>query len=673
MATIQQLSHSMINKIAAGEVIERPGSVVKELVENSVDAGADRIDISVEKGGTELIRIVDNGCGIASKQLVLALSPHATSKVTETDDLFKIRTFGFRGEALASIAEISQLLLRTRTADSTEGAEIRSDGGNFTEPIPCGVPVGTTMEIANLFFNTPVRRKYMKSIPTEFGHILETFIRIAIPHPNIHFTLKHNQKLVHDLPLEKDGILRIGKLFGDEIASNLIYVESLRDEISVSGYVGHPKISRSNNRMQYFFLNGRFIRDRALQHALTEAFRGILTVGRFPIAFLKIEMPPDLFDVNVHPTKMEVRFLDSSKIYGHFLGAIREKFLSTDLNSHITVSDIPGKAANNSAKLDSNDDFRAFLSDTDPRKAIDDATADEHRRKIVDWAKEQLLNKDLSSENQTVPQNKTEFDINRAFEESFARESQHEDKPKNVPSVPLPTEPLVLHRVERKTPKSTYEKPFTPPHVEQQIPQYSPVVKDETQFIPKMEAIQIHDRYLVMETETGLAIIDQHALHERILYEKLKQRYETGKVDSQRLLVPVPIDLAPTESVCVKENAELLSQLGLCIEPFGGDTILITGYPAILEKVDPQDLLLGLIDTLLDSSKKPSRTDMLDEMLHQMSCKAAVKAGDKLRPDAVRRLLELAYDEINAHHCPHGRPSMLMFTCAELNKMFKRS
>ena len=657
MPTIQQLSNSMINKIAAGEVIERPGSVVKELVENSVDAGSSRIDIAVERGGTELIRIVDNGCGIAREQLVLALSPHATSKVVETNDLFRIRTFGFRGEALASIAEISQLLLRSRTTDSTEGAEIRSDGGNFTEPVPCGVPGGTTMEIANLFFNTPVRRKYMKSIQTEFGHILEAFIRIAIPHPNIHFTLKHNQKLVHELPPEKGGIQRIGKLFGEEIASNLIYVESLRNEISVSGYVGHPKISRSNNRMQYFFLNGRFIRDRALQHALTEAFRGILTVGRFPIAFLKIEMPPEMFDVNVHPTKMEVRFLDSNKIYGHFLGAIREKFLSTDLNSYITASDISGKLASDSAKPDSNSDFRTFLSDTDPRKAIDDTAADEHRRKIVDWAKEQLLNK----ENEDVSQNKADFDINRAFEESFAKESQHEyEQPKS--------EPLALHRLEREK-----SKPLTPPRIEPQTPHYSPVIKDKTQFVPTKEAIQIHSRYLVMETETGLAIIDQHALHERILYEKLKQRYESGNIDSQRLLVPIPIDLAQTEAVCVKENAELLSQLGFGIEPFGGDTVLITGYPSILEKADPQNLLLGLIDTLLDSSKKPSRTDMLDEMLHQMSCKAAVKAGDKLRPDAIKRLLELANDEINSHHCPHGRPSMLVFTCAELDKMFKRS
>ncbi|MGL6195292.1 MAG: DNA mismatch repair endonuclease MutL, partial [Thermoguttaceae bacterium] len=340
MPIIHQLSRSMINKIAAGEVIERPANVVKELVENSVDAGATRIDVSIEKGGTELIRVVDNGCGIAKDQLVLALSPHATSKVLETDDLFRIKTFGFRGEALASVAEISRLILRSRTAESPEGAEMRSDGGMFTEVTPCGMPVGTFLEIANLFFNTPVRTKYLRSVSTEFGHVLEAFVRIAIPKPEIHFTLRHNDKLVHELPPETEKIGRIAKLFGKEIADNLIYIESKRGEVGVSGFVGHPKISRTNNRMQYFFINGRFIRDKSLQHALTEAFRGILTVGRFPIAFLHLEMSPEMFDVNVHPTKMEVRFLDSNRVYGHFLGAIREKFLSTDLNSNITSHDI---------------------------------------------------------------------------------------------------------------------------------------------------------------------------------------------------------------------------------------------------------------------------------------------------------------------------------------------
>jgi len=652
----------MINKIAAGEVIERPASVVKELVENSVDAGASRIDIEVEKGGTEQLRIVDNGCGIARDQLLLALTPHATSKIADSDDLFRIRTFGFRGEALASIAEISQLVLRSRTTDSGEGAEIRSDGGVFSEIIPCGMPVGTAIKVENLFFNTPVRRKYMRSIPTEFGHILETMIRLALPQPQIHFTLKHNQKLVHDLPAESKGTDRIAKLFGAEVADNLIYVESRRGDISVYGYVGHPKISRSNNKLQYFFLNGRYIRDRALQHALSEAYRGLLTVGRFPIAFLQVEMPAELYDVNVHPTKMEVRFLDAQKIYSNFLGAIRERFLSSDMNSTVSVADLPK---------------RIEPVSHDPSKAIDEETIQKRRQEIADWAKKKV--ETLKSKEQPTgpqassPQQPENFDVNRTLEESFQRDpffadfyddgkkkTDKETKTSNEWGLPKPTR-LEFHTINRPQPVS-----------QKLVPEKPALQSPDSQNPALRKTIQIHDRYLIVETEKGVGIIDQHAMHERILYEQLKVRFASGKIDSQRLLVPMPLDLAPTEYACAQENKEFLTNLGLTFEPFGGETILLTGYPAILEKTDPQDLLLGLLDTLLDSSKKPTATDLCDEILHQIACKAAVKAGEKLRPDAMEQLLKFADAEINAHHCPHGRPSMLVFTCDELDKMFKR-
>ncbi len=677
----------MINKIAAGEVIERPASVVKELVENSVDAGAKRVDIEIEKGGTELLRIVDDGCGIARDQLLLALSPHATSKIADSDDLFRIRTFGFRGEALASIAEISQLVLKSRSADENEGAEIRSDGGTLSEAIPCGMPVGTAIEVRNLFYNTPVRRKYMKSIPTEFGHILETMIRVALPQPQIHFTLKHNQKIVHDLPAETKGTDRIGKLFGAEVSDNLIYVESRRGDISVYGYVGHPKVSRSNNKLQYFFLNGRYIRDRALQHALTEAYRGVLTVGRFPIAFLQIEMPAEMYDVNVHPTKMEVRFLDSQKIYSNFLGAIRERFLTIDMNSNISATDLPKRAESMSH---------------DPRPAIDEDTLHKRRQEIADWAKkkvETLTDNRAGSENRAGSVSERapdKYDVNRSLEESFQRDSFFDDfydaetksagstKAEKEPETPgewgLPKTPkLEFHSVNRTSSKPVAEsvknegRPLTQPRVGQAPPPTGAETQGGSPVGTLKNAVQIHNRYVIVETEKGVGIIDQHALHERILYEQLKNRFASGKIDSQRLLVPTPLDLAPTEYACAQDNKELLANLGLTFEPFGGETVLLTGYPAILDKADPQDLLLGLLDMLLDASKKPNAADLWDEMLHQMSCKAAVKAGDKLRPDAMERLLELADAEVHAHHCPHGRPSMLVFTCEELDKMFKRS
>ncbi|MGW8258175.1 MAG: DNA mismatch repair endonuclease MutL, partial [Thermoguttaceae bacterium] len=298
--TIRKLSASLINKIAAGEVVERPASVVKELVENAIDAGATRIDVSVEKGGMEMIRVVDNGRGIPADELTLAVASHATSKIAEADDLFRIGTLGFRGEALASIAEVSRLVLRSRTPNSESGAELEVTAGSGGQSNPCGTPVGTSVEVCNLFFNTPVRRKFLRTVQTEFGHLSEAVTRLALGSPQIHFTLKHNNKPAFDLAAAEGSRERIAHFFGRELAEALIWVEGADGDVKLSGYVAHPSHSRSNNRMQYLFLNGRYIRDRSLQHALGEAYRGLLLNGRYPIAFLNLQMPSQLVDVNVH-------------------------------------------------------------------------------------------------------------------------------------------------------------------------------------------------------------------------------------------------------------------------------------------------------------------------------------------------------------------------------------
>src|SRR3954464_149569 len=333
MPQIQQLSPSVVNKIAAGEVIERPASVVKELLENAVDAGATRIDVRLEKGGSEVIRIADNGCGITVDELPLAVASHATSKITSADDLFSIATLGFRGEALASIAEISRLLIRSRTAESTSGGELEVVGGAASPVVPVGCPVGTTIEVRNLFFNTPVRHKFLRSVQTEIGHSIEAMTRLALAHPHIHFTIAHNGRTIHALPPVADIRGRIAAFFGDELAGDLIEIKSENDGVTLSGYVANPMHSRATGRMQYLFLNGRAIRDRSLQHALGEAYRGLILTGRQPICFLRLEMPADSVDVNVHPTKQEVRFQDSGRLYSQLLGTLRTKFLTTDLTA----------------------------------------------------------------------------------------------------------------------------------------------------------------------------------------------------------------------------------------------------------------------------------------------------------------------------------------------------
>ena len=368
---IRRLPQSLINKIAAGEVVERPASVVKELMENAVDAGATRIDVSVEQGGLEMVRVVDNGGGIPSDELPLALASHATSKLVEADDLFRVGTLGFRGEALASIAEVSRLVLRSRTPESQSGGEIEAVGGSLGEVAPCGCPIGTAVEVHNLFFNTPVRRKFLRTTATEFGHTSEAFTHIALAAPHVHFTLRHNNKPIFELASSDGWLERIGLFFGRELAQSLIWVESVEDEVTLSGYAAHPGQSRSHNRMQYFFLNGRHIRDRALQHALGEAYRGLLMVGRQPIAFLAMKMPPEMVDVNVHPTKLEVRFQDAGRLYSQLLATLRGKFLTTDLNTHIHSAGADPLAA----------------ADDDAGSGHDAAQTAQLRQQLVDWAK----------------------------------------------------------------------------------------------------------------------------------------------------------------------------------------------------------------------------------------------------------------------------------------------
>jgi DNA mismatch repair protein MutL len=365
MPAIRQLPLSVVNKIAAGEVIERPASVVKELLENSVDAGAKRIEVSLGQGGTDLIRVSDDGCGISAEDLPLALASHATSKIADADDLFRVGTFGFRGEALASIAEVSHLVIRSRQADCDSGHEISVTGGVRRDITPVGCPPGTTIEIRNLFYNTPVRRKFLRASQTEIGHCSEAFTRIAIAQPNIHFTLRHNDKLLFDLPPTANWRERIAAFFGRDLEQRLIPLDNTDGDIRLFGYAADPEHSRANNRMQYVLLNGRFIRDRSLQHALGEAYRGLLLGGRFPIAFLRLDVPAEAVDVNVHPTKLEVRFADSGRIYSLLLGTIRKKFLATDLTARVQSAAGPDAGADTA-----------------------DATAtQEHRRSLVEWAK----------------------------------------------------------------------------------------------------------------------------------------------------------------------------------------------------------------------------------------------------------------------------------------------
>ncbi|MBN2295959.1 MAG: DNA mismatch repair endonuclease MutL [Pirellulales bacterium] len=658
MPQIHKLSQSLINKIAAGEVIERPASVVKELMENAVDSGATRVDVTAAGGGAELIRVVDNGCGIDADQLPLALTSHATSKLESADDLFCIDTMGFRGEALASIAEVSWLLIRSRTAGSNGGSEIGCNGGTVSEVVPCGCPTGTTIEARNLFFNMPVRRKGLRNPQTEFGHIKEAFIRVALAMPHLDLTLTNGKKTVLDLSSSESWQERIGRLFGRDLSDNLIWVESEDGDVRLSGYVGHPSHSRANNHMQYLFLNGRFIRDRSLQHALREAYRGLLLTSRFPVAFLNLSMPPEAVDVNVHPTKIEVRFQNSSRHYSQLLSTLRTKFLSTDLHARVQSED-----------------------NNDPSGALDENHAGRLRRELVDWAKGEVAEvtggdasetyrqtslpmRESATDTSTSTFSGGSLELNRLDRNWEAAERSDIERPASAPSSAAPYRCDTAHpRLHGQHPHKT-ELPQTCDN-----PYCAAVggVADTT-----AKAVQVHNRYLLTESEDGVMIIDQHALHERILYEQLRERITAGSMETQKLLVPEPVDLTPGEAAAALEHRELLAGLGMEIEPFGGDTVLISGYPAMLANINPSEVLRALIEQILAGGKDIEAVDVLEDLMQTMACKAAVKAGDRLTPSEITSLLEQSHLVNDAHHCPHGRPAALIFSREELDKQFKR-
>ncbi len=633
ISRIHQLDTSVINKIAAGEVIERPASAVKELLDNSVDALATRIEVDIMNGGADLIRVVDNGEGIHPDDLLLAVSSHATSKITSADDLFSVQTMGFRGEALASISEVSRFRIRTRTADQSQGLEFEVNTGTAGKPQPCGCPLGTSIEIRQLFANTPVRRKFLKTIKTEFAHIGEQFTRAALAHPRLYMVLRHNNKVIFDLPPSDNLIDRLRLFYGKKLADHLIWVESQVDDIHIWGYVSHPSENKSTRKGQYLFLNGRWIQDRTLQHALTEAYRGLLMVGRQPISFLYLDMPASMVDVNVHPTKSEVRFRDGQHLYRQLLSTLRSQFLSMDLQSQMSL----GKK-----------------SDIDPAsiKAPLTPQQQQSQMELTSWAKEQLgqIAKDHSA-----------IQINSA--------------PRSISSTPDLAAPFTSKDAIplAKFQEAAYQlKAASMQPADVFVPENE---RAESQFAEVATAdlrpIQVLNCYIVVEIKGALTIIDQHALHERIMYEYFRKRVLAQSVEAQKLLVPLTIEMSPKETALILDHAEMLNSFGLGIEEFGGNTLLVTSYPVMLRKANLEQLVRDIADNL-DNSKQPSRRDLLDSLITMMSCKAAIKAGQRLTQEEILSLLEQRHLIDDAHHCPHGRPSALVLSHAELDRQFGR-
>ncbi|MEM7453995.1 MAG: DNA mismatch repair endonuclease MutL [Planctomycetota bacterium] len=668
---IRQLSAGVINKIAAGEVIERPASVVKELLENSVDAGATQIEVTLEQGGTELIRITDKGHGIAPEQLELAVTSHATSKIGDADDLFRVQTFGFRGEALASIAEVSQMLIRSRTADENSAFELRINGGHREPVIPCGAPVGTTMEVRQLFYNTPVRRKFLRTSQTEKGHIAEAFTRVALAHPEIRMTLINNGKTLHNLPPTESWRERIDGFFGAEISDNLIAVNSTvptpDGDVSINGYVVDPSVSRSHNRMQYLFLNGRYIRDKSLQHALRESYRGLLMVGRFPVCFLRLSMPFELVDVNVHPAKLEVRFQNGGELYRQLLSTLRSKFLSTDLTASARLSRDRNQAPAPAATVTTNVVPAAAPAPDQQEKIEFNSPAPS-----MDWTSgpREAFSQHLQSLERTAPATPAS-DIRFPGDEApvhSAPATSHDFGTQGIGTQGIGTQGIGTQDFGTQGIETHGSGSQDPASGASELENHHAAHPGQARPL----ALQVHNTYLIQETAEGMLVIDQHALHERIIYEQLRTKVLKQSLETQKLLVPEPVTLPPAECAAVLEQAETLQRIGIVVEPFGGDTVIVSAYPAMLANHNPAEMLRDVIDSLMDDGAQVDRRDLVDELLHMISCKAAVKAGDKLTPEEIDALLQHRDLCQDSHHCPHGRPTSLMFSREELDRRFGR-
>jgi DNA mismatch repair protein MutL len=603
MSKIAVLDDNMINMIAAGEVIERPASVVKELLENSIDAGASKIVVEVEQGGRDLIRIIDNGSGMDAGDLALAFEPHATSKIRVSDDLSGIRTMGFRGEALASIGSVAKVTVTSRTTDAIEAYAIGNDCGDKSEVRPCSGDVGTTIEVRNIFYKLPARQKFLKTPKTEMSHVTEHFTRIALAHNDLDLTLHHNGREVYRL-LSGQGIKdRIRVLFGQALAEDLI--ETSRDErgMQIRVLLAKPVAARASGKYQYLFLNRRFIRDRFVLHAVKEAYRGLMEPNKYPVVFLFMQMPPEDYDVNVHPTKTEVRFDNANLIHSQVLAVLRDKLLSTNL-------DVGGTAP--AAKPFSADHLSGFGAG--------------QRKERIAQAMSDFFSKPASAQHQR------NFSFSNTGRGEPLSRGPHSSAAMAFPDMP------VFEQSE-----SWHSKQF----------------------------LQIHDSYILLQSDEGFVVVDQHALHERILYEQMVKRLNEGNLPSQRLLMPHSFEVTNAQLEAYESQKDLFVKLGIEVEPFGPNTLAVQTFPVLLDKLNPVEFVTETLDKLIEENADQER--LVHKVLDMAACKAAIKAGQPLSEEEMNQLLKDKDIVQRTSRCPHGRPTTISFSLKELEKQFKRT
>lgn len=614
---IRVLPDELSNQIAAGEVVERPASVVKELVENSIDAGARKIIIEVEKGGKDLIRVDDDGMGMSWEDAELAFCRHATSKISIQDDLERIHTFGFRGEALPSIGSVAKVRLTSSMDENLGGKLVAVEAGKLQQTRQIGRPRGTVVEVRHLFFNTPARRKFLKGDSTEFSHIAQGVTQQALARPDIHFSLMHNGRSIINTAPTEQLLYRIAELFGSELAGELVQVNTESGDYQLNGFVSNPVYTRSNRTNQYVYVNGRLVRDKVIQHATQLGYSHLLPKGQHPVIFLFLQMDPALVDVNVHPSKAEVRFAFQSEVH---------RFVSQSLRSALSESEkLPLEA---------------------PQKKEEEGGPTESI----------LSNKaSLNSEN-LFSSASVEYGKRPDTLIPFARE-KFGDMQKSLSA---------LYGGLGSTPSGEGKQGLGSANVfDQQGTPISELMYSEFEAIGQLE-----NSFIIMQGKRGILLVDQHIAHERVLYERFRESAKNKKVDVQNLLFPESMEFSPGEAQILGSQLELLKGLGLELEPFGENGFLLRSVPAILKNEDYSQVIREILE--LADGPETALQKKYDEVLIMMACKSAIKINHPMDFDQMRKLISDLEQTEMPYTCPHGRPISLLFEMDDILKRFLR-
>jgi DNA mismatch repair protein MutL len=584
MPSIKILPDNLINKIAAGEVVERPASVVKELIENAIDAGATEIFVEIEQSGKRLIVVSDNGSGMSREDARTAFERHSTSKISSEADLETISTMGFRGEALSSIASVARVTMITAQKGANAGTVIDIEGGTVKNIADAAASPGTSVKVNHLFFNTPARLKFLKSASTELSHIISAVSHQAMARPDIRFRLTNDKKIILDLPASRGIRERAFQIFGHELAENLLEFSGGRDSVRIHGLISKPNYDRGDRSYQEFYINCRYVKNPSLTHALYEAFSDLVMRDRHPAGFIFIDLNPALVDVNVHPAKAEVRFRNQSQIHDLMRDVIREA-----LGSH----GLPSRQA--------------------------DIGSHERGQEYSDRVKEAIA--DFTSRS-------PEYSTTHPF---FTREGAGTGDDAVSPRLPIASSPGQLFPL-----------------------------------------AQVHDSFIVAQSNEGMALIDQHAAHERVLFEKLQDQYAAGTIPVQDLLLPVQVELGHAEKEMLAEYLPRLNRLGLLVEEFGGATFVIKAVPVLLANGDHKRLLVDIVDEIKVHGKSGRMDALRDDVLSVMACHPAIKVHRRLSMQEMEGLLRDLFACRMPHSCPHGRPTVVRFSMDEIKKMFKR-